>query len=183
MEHANLGQKTFLFFIARRSGFALAWFIALIAVVAFLDALPPSLQAYGNLLVFIGIVLFLLIAASTVGVALLEYRNFTISIYERNIKITRGILNRHEIGIPYKTIDRVDIIRTVVCQIFGVSNILIHIVPDDNPATKEEVFVLPFIEKGLAANIQKEIIEHSQVEHIKEINPAVSGQRFGQPPL
>lgn len=175
MEHNELGKKTFFFLIIKRSGFALACAVMLIASIAFLDVLPGKAQAYGDIIVFFGIVFVLVSIAATFGIAVLEYRNFTVAIYDRNIKITHGILNRHEVGIPYKTIERVDLMRTLINQIFGVSDIRIHIVQDDNPSTKEEVFTIPFVEKKLAESIQKEIIEHSQVEHIKDIagNPVL----------
>lgn len=169
MEHGKFGKKTFIFYILRRSGFFFVCTIIFFGLFFVTDLIPGSLQTYLRLIDFIFILFLLVIAASTIGLSYLEYHNFTVAILERNIKITRGIINRHEVGIPYKAIDRVDIVRTLLYQLFGLSDLVVHVASTDTKGNEESV-TLPFLEKDIAEQIQQEILKRSQVEHIKDVD-------------
>lgn len=170
MEHGNFGKKTLFFFMAQRSGFALVCIFIFSMILFFTDILPAFLLPYAQLINF-SLVIFILGAIGiTISIGFLEYKNFTISIFDRNIKMTRGIFNRYEVGIPYKAIERVDIHRSLVAQLFGVSDIIVYVSHDENPETQDEKVYLSFIEKNLANQIQQEILRRSQVEHITDVD-------------
>jgi uncharacterized membrane protein YdbT with pleckstrin-like domain len=174
MEHKKLGDKTLFLFVLKRSGFFFLSLIVLFAVIGLWGILPESLQRYVALANFLFVVFVLIVAAATFGIASLEYRNYTISVLEKNVKITRGILNRVEIGIPYRRVKRVDIIRTLMCQLLGVSNILITTLGDDDETSHDDEVLLPYIAKPLAEKIQHEILQHAQVEQIAMAHPGAS---------
>lgn len=165
----NLGERTLLLFVLKRSGFFLLSCIIVFLIISFSGMLPDAFSRYTNFANF-GLVIFLLITAGvTTLTAYLEYRNYTISILEKNIKLTRGILNRFEIGIPYRRIKRIDIIRTIACQMLGVSNIIITTTGDDDEDTHDNKIILPYLAKSLAERIQHEILQHSQVEQMRMV--------------
>ncbi len=168
--HKNLGNKTLGFLIAKRSGIALAVIAAAALVVAFTNVVPEQYRSYADLTDFIVIVAALLVAGGTAGVAFIEYHNYSISILEKSVKITKGILNRYETGVPYRRIKQVDIIRTLVCRIFGVSNIIITTVGDEDASHTHDQISLPYLEKGLAEKIQHEILQHAQVEQMRMVS-------------
>jgi uncharacterized membrane protein YdbT with pleckstrin-like domain len=169
MEHGNFGKKTFIFFVLRRSGFFFLCILIFLGLFLITDVIPGAIQSYLRLIDFLFILFLILTLGITVGIGYLEYHNFTISVLDRNIKITRGIINRHEVGIPYKAIDRVDIVRTLIYQIFGISDLVVHVASNDAKGGEETV-ALSFLEKGLAEEIQREILKRSQVEHIKDVD-------------
>lgn len=169
MEHKNLGDKTLLLFTLKRSGFLLFSCIIVFLLISFSGMLPESLSVYANFADF-GLILFLVLTAGiTALAAYLEYRNYTISVLEKNVRLTRGILNRFEIGIPYRRIKRVDIIRTIACRVLGVSNIVITTTGDDDHDVSNDKIILPYITKPLAEKIQHEILQHAQVEQMRMV--------------
>lgn len=169
MEHKNLGDKTLMLFIIKRSEFVLIAMIIVAIIIGFSGLLPETLARYVNFTDFFLILFLVLAAAATVGIAYLEYHNYSISVLEKNVKITRGILNRFEIGVPYRRIKRVDIIRTIVCRVLGVSNIVITTVGDEHTEKGSDEIVLPYLEKNLAGKIQHEILGHAQVEQMRMV--------------
>lgn len=169
MEHKNLGDKTLLLFMLKRSGFFLFSCIIIFLVISFSGMLPDAFSRYVNFADF-GLVVFLVITAGVTALtAYLEYRNYTVSVLEKNVKLTRGILNRFEVGIPYRHIKRVDIIRTIACQMLGVSNIIITTTGDDDEDVHGDKIILPYIVKSLAEQIQQEILQHAQVEQMRMV--------------
>src|SRR3989344_1004963 len=170
MEHKTLGNKTLGFLIVKRSGFMLAMIFAAILILLFTEIVPAEYRAYAELTDFFAVIAALLAIGGTAGVAFLEYHNYSITILEKNIRITKGILNRYETGIPYRRVKQVDIIRTIVCRFFGISNIIITTVgEEDSTHHSNEKISLPYLEKHLAEKIQHEILQHAQVEQMRMV--------------
>lgn len=168
MEYENFGKKTFIFFVLRRSGPFFGCLVIFLTLLALNNAIPYSIQSYVQIVDFFFVIGILALAVGTIGISFLEYHNFTISIYDRNVKITKGIINRYEIGVPHRAVDRVDITRSLISRFFGMSDIVIYVSSDDDQKTPNQKIVLPFIEKNLAAKIQQEILHHSQAQHFKD---------------
>ncbi len=139
----NLGRKTFILLLSRKTTVATSLFIVSILVFAAQEylaiavstfmALGGSVSAakvssmagtisYISLLIFLGaIIAFLLGFIAT----LLEYRNYTFTTDEFALKVRRGVFSRREISLPYRQIQDVDIIRTVPHRLFGVSRLVV----------------------------------------------------------
>lgn len=141
-QEQHLGRKTFLLFLSRRTTSAMILF--LVAIVLF--ALGPSLSlgvagalslggpinagavSTSSALILDAALLafFLGVLAFALGfiVSYLQYRNYVFSFDEFGVKVRRGILSQKEISIPYRQIQDVDIIRTIVHRCFGVSKLV-----------------------------------------------------------
>lgn len=171
MEHKNLGTKTLGFLIVKRSGPALLAIVFTIFMIFVFGIAPEEYRSYAGTAVFFTIIATILISGAMVGVALLEYHNYSITILEKSMKITKGILSRYESGVPYRRIRQVDIVRTPVCRLFGISNIIITLVGDEDIADDaNEKIPLPYLEKKLAERLQHEILQHAQVEQMRIVS-------------
>lgn len=153
----------------RRSGFLLSIIAFVFLVLLASGLVPEEYVSYAESADFFGIITVILVGGVTAGIALMEYHNYSISILEKNIKITRGILSRFEIGVPYRRIKQVDIVRTLTCRIFGISNIIITTVGDEDTSHTHDKIGLPYLEKHLAEKIQHEILQHAQVEQMRMV--------------
>jgi uncharacterized membrane protein YdbT with pleckstrin-like domain len=171
-----VGNRTLFMLIFKRS---LVFFI-LIPVLFFvlfgLWYVPSEYVRYaadGVMIYFVGMLLLL---AFLVGIGWLEYYRYWIFVDDKDLKIARGLIATEQIGIPYRRIQDIKIRRSLLDQVFGVSDIVIKILGVDNDADnqKEDEIILPSLEKQIAAEIQDIILKRAQVEQI-----SVLGQKFG----
>ena len=167
VEHKKMGNKTLFFFVLKRSKFLFAVIFIFLAILALSPIIPADVKHYAQMIDFWLSISIIVIAAGTFGLGYLEYHNLTVSIYVKTIKITKGVLTRHEIGVPFRRIKRIDIIRTLTCRFFGISNIVITTMGDEEQDADKDEITIPYIEKHLAEKIQHEILQHAQVEQIR----------------
>lgn len=177
-QYYPLGPKTLFMLILRKSGIPFLFFIGIIVGVFFLDSVPENLfnTAVTALLVSLVVFIFLFIIAFFIG--WLEYYRFSIAISNKDVRIKRGFIATEEIGVPFRRIRDVKIKRSLMDQIFGVSDIVV-ILSDfegNSPMSDESTMFLPSIEKGIAMEIQNSILRKSQVEQINLINTPEANQ-------
>jgi uncharacterized membrane protein YdbT with pleckstrin-like domain len=152
----HLGNKTLTLILYRRTTVAFMLFIAS-GIVAFLI---PSLSrgiagvaALGgnidqsqvnhissvlsslNLVIFVvSIILFLI----GMIVGLLQFRNHYIILDEFSMKMRRGIINHIEVSIPYRQIQDINLDRSLLHRLFGVSRLIMITAGHEDKADKEE---------------------------------------------
>lgn len=163
-----LGSKTLAIFVLQRIGvlfvFAAAVFISLIVA----RTLPPDyaalLHRIAGGIAAMGIVVFAVIFV----VAYVTYTRYSITLTADDLKMTRGFINEEEIGIPYRRIQDALIERDVADQVFGTSDIVIHMAYTEVGGSQgnASVLVLPSIDKDIAAHIQSEIVKRAEIEEI-----------------
>lgn len=125
----------------------------------YLDVAVNILFAYVAFLVVAFIV--------TILVGWLEYYRYSISISEKNLNVARGLIATEQIGIPYRRIQDIRIKRSMVEQIFGVSEVVISIVGSDgDDSTQHDTIILPALAKEVALEIHANILKRAQVEQI-----------------
>jgi putative membrane protein len=118
-----------------------------------------------------GLLATFLIFVITLLIAWLQYIMFQFRLDADIFKIKRGILTKSETAIPYRRIESVDIRRTLIHQLFGVSRITIETTIDsestsDNKSNaSDEVF--PVIDHVLAQNIQEELTKRANVQKMR----------------
>lgn len=171
--YQKLGIKTYwTFFILRRSVIFLAtlfltviffvarYFIDLYGLTQFIDFVNLAIMA-GFILSFVSIVLVFLIAY-------LEYARFQILISSNAFRITKGVLTKEEISLPYRRIQSVDIKQPLLYQIFGVSRLTIETVIDDDEISDskndDSDEVLPAVDSELALEIQRELTTRANIQ-------------------
>jgi uncharacterized membrane protein YdbT with pleckstrin-like domain len=177
-QEQHMGKRTFLLLLSRKTTVALVLFIVSVAVfslhsslaigIAGLAAMGGAVSgataisiagdiSYVSLFIFLGSIIAFLLGLI---VTLLQYRNYTFTLDEFDIKMRRGIFSKKEISISYRQIQAVDIIRSVSYRLFGVSRLVMITAGDDDPGENEEAdTVLDPIDKSIAEDI-RELLEH-----------------------
>jgi len=167
-QYEKLGGKTLSLFILKRSGFLFIILIALILALVFQGLIPVDyLDIFQSVIwgLVIALVVFGLIV---VALGLLEYKHYKIIISDETIKIYRGLFSEEEIGLPFRRIKQVNIERSLMDQILGISNINLTILGEEegNPMTKGDKILISVLDKNIAEEIQNIILKESEVEEI-----------------
>jgi|SRR5581483_5872540 len=163
-----LGTRTLLIFIFRKSGILFFLLLVLIAGWWLLHYVPFELI---NIAINIEMgVLFLFIALLVIIFSLgwLQYIRYWIFIDDKDVKIARGLIAIEEVGIPYRHIKDIKIERSLLDQLFGVSDIIVTVLGgDENQETeRESQLVLPAVSKQIALSIQNIVLKKAQVEQV-----------------
>lgn len=161
-----LGPKTLFMFILKRSAVLILLVPILLAGLFSLDYVPKEYFDIAVSALFGYLIFILMIFTVSFLLALLEYHRYWIFIDEKDLKIARGLIAIEQIGVPYRRISDVRIIRSLVDQIFGVSDILLTTLGDDNPDEKESTILLPSLSKEIAIQIQDIVLKKAQVEQV-----------------
>lgn len=99
----------------------------------------------------------------------LDYLFRTYRLEEFNLKICHGILNREELTIPYRQIQNVDIDRSLIYLIFGISRLtVINASHDDLEQHGETDIVLDPIDKKIAEAIRLELSHKIGVQIVQD---------------
>ena len=128
--------------------------------------------------IVIGTILTLFIvsfAVFLVGViiARLEYQNYTYTFEEFDLRMRQGILHRTETSLPYRQIQDVDIDRTLMFQLLGLSKLTIITAGHEESDEHEKVeVILQPIEKGVAEDIRVMLERRIGVQVIKGVQEA-----------
>lgn len=175
-----LGNRTLFMLIFRRSAvlFLLLplFLIGLIGIfyipVEFINLASTLLFGFFFFIVLVGIFAFF--------IGLLEYFRFWIFVDDKDLKIARGLISTEQIGIPYRRIQDIRIQRSLLDQIFGVSDIVIMVMgseDDDQDTAHESTTVLPALDSRIAIQIQDIVLKKAQVEQIHIVESHKSFQQ------
>lgn len=171
-DYQTLGKGAFWLFFLQISPAA---FILLIAsIVLFILSFQPFLantEKYFLLATLITFILSLLIFAGSFTFAWLTYINFVFLMAEDSFKIKRGILTKTENAIPYRQIQNVDIERSFMFQILGLSRLIILTAGHEDERSKgsdEAEGIIPAIDKTLAEWLQTELLKKADIQKVIE---------------
>jgi uncharacterized membrane protein YdbT with pleckstrin-like domain len=153
----SLGHRAFLLFLSRRIKFALFFFI-IVAAAWYGERWLPSAYApwgdYGvNMLTLISVLYFLAILVWT----WLEYRFYTYTFTDEAFIMTYGYVVRNELAALYHQIQNVNIQRSPLDRIIGVSKVIIFMNGSEHDAAHDKI-VLPAVGKTKAKLVQKELL-------------------------
>lgn len=165
----RLGGKTLFMLVFNKSLLAFFLFVLLAVALVFFPRIPARYIPIVIKFIFLYLGFFLLVVAGTFGAGWLEYIHYSIIIDEKNLKIKKGFIAEETTGIPYRRITDVKIERSLVNQIFGVSDIIISTMGEEeqqSASQEESETFLPAIEEKIALHIQDLILKKAQVEQI-----------------
>jgi len=123
------------------------------------------------------ILIWLLLVIVLAIIVYLQYQNYRIMVTDDCLKITRGLLNKEEISLPYSKIESVDIKQSFDNQLFGVSRLIITPTNDldeptppnskinTSPDIDEEI--IPVIDNNLALELQDVLAQKANISKIK----------------
>ena len=167
-QYDKLGGKTLALFILKRSGFLFVILIAIALVLGLQGFIPTDYSSIVQLVIFGLAIAFVALGLIIVGLGMLEYKHYKIIISDETIKIYRGLFSEEEIGLPFRRIKQVNIERSLTDQIFGISNINLTVLgeEDGDPTTKSDKIIISVLDKNIAEEIQNIILKESEVEEI-----------------
>ncbi|MFA6601982.1 MAG: PH domain-containing protein [Candidatus Paceibacterota bacterium] len=141
-QEQRLGSKAFVLIFLRKIAPAFAILIVAYTIIIFGSYLEQGL----NTSIFLGIspestyfsaskmiewlvsglfVLAFILFIIGYVVAQLTYINYTITIEEFNLKLKRGIFNLEAVSIPFRQMQDINIVRSIMYRFFGLSRIII----------------------------------------------------------
>jgi len=177
-KYQPLGRKVLWLFFLQISPVAfillvLSAFLFVLSSQPFLmDTVFGNMQKYaveGTLITFLAA---LLIIIGSFIFAWLTYINYLFMMADDSFKIKRGILSKKENAIPYRQIQNVDIERTLLFQILGLSRVIILTAGHEDNAMKgaasEAEGIIPAIDKKLAEWLQTELLKKADVQKVTE---------------
>jgi|SRR5581483_4753374 len=157
----SLGQRAFLLFLSRRIKFVLFLF-ALVAGAWYVERwLPPDYLLWGiyvtQALLVIAITYFVIIFVRTY----LEYRYYTYLFTDDAFIMTFGYVVRNEVATLYHHIQSVNIERSMLDRMIGVSKLVIVMIGSERESRRNQT-VLPAIGKKKARLVQGELLRRAR---------------------
>ena len=174
----NMGRRTMLLTVARHTTFGFVLFLisGILAFVGpFLAVTVTNLMTLGgtasktqyttvsdaisnlSVMALLGSVILILVGMI---IAIIQYRNHVFLLEEFSLKFRRGIFDKTEVSIPYRQIQDINLVRTVMHRIFGVSRLLMITAGREDDSTQNESdTIFDPIDADLAAEIQH-FLEH-----------------------
>jgi uncharacterized membrane protein YdbT with pleckstrin-like domain len=176
LEYKRLGHKTFLLFFLRRT--ALLFLIALLeaAILFFYSSVPTEYTYIANIVILALLGLFILIALLALLLAWMQYTHYKIFISADNIKINRGLIDEEELGLPFRRIKEANLERSLMDQLFGVSNVVLMVLGEEegDSLSKESKIILDSLDNKIATRIQEILLNKSEVEEVNMSSNAIS---------
>lgn len=152
----HMGERTLLLLLFRRLVPALILLVIGIVVIGVQDRLVAGISGVmdtmGQVNAFadrgaleivnsLGLILALLsIIVGGLGtlITFLQYRFFTFQLAEFDLRMKKGVFSIQEISIPYRQIQNVDITRSILYRLFGVSRLVVISAGHEDPTEKDE---------------------------------------------
>jgi len=196
----NLGRRTMLLLLARRTTIGFVLFI-LSMILAFMGpflaisiaslmsldgnvnnstvtSVSNAVSAFSVMALLASVILIL------VGmiIGLIQYRNRIFVLEEFNLKFRRGIISKTEISIPYRQIQDINLVRTAMHRIFGVSRLLmITAGREDSKTRNESDTIFDPIDFDLANELQNFLEHKIGIQIVERVVPPPDQNIQSQP--
>lgn len=177
--YQTFGKKVFWLFFLEAS--PIAFVVLLISIILFVlsfqsfltDTFLGNIQNYVLEATFITFIITLLIFLGALLFAWLTFTNYLFSMSDDSFKIKRGILSKTENAIPYRQIQNVDIERSLLFQMLGLSRLIILTAGHEDVAPKgsdEAEGIISAIDQKLGEWMQTELLKRADVQKVVETN-------------
>lgn len=176
----RLGIKVFYYYLSRRITIGIILLVVSFIVLSSKDAIASkfvllfSVSTTTLLVNYLTTGLFMISTLFILGAAFvswLSYISCSFILGENALSITRGLLNKKEISIPYRQIQNIDIEQSLSYRMMGVSKLVILTAGNDNDnsdkVTKSEG-VFDVIESKLAMMIKEYILQRANLQIVKD---------------
>lgn len=157
----SLGHRAFLVFFFRRIKFVI--FLFLLSFVASYSErwVPAEYAPWGDyaakMILLLSFAYFAFIFLETY----LEYRYYTYFFTEEAFIMTQGYVVRNEIATLYHHIQNVNIERSVIDRMIGVSKVIILMTGSDRNTQRNQI-VLPAVGKRKSKLVQAELLRRAR---------------------
>ena len=155
-ETHSLGHRAFFLFLSRR--IKLALFLCLLTFgIWYAGRFFPEYLIWTDYVAEFLLLLIVAYVSFIVIVTYLEYRRYTYSFTQEAFVMTHGYLTRNEVAAMYHQIQSVNIKRTPLDRMVGVSQLIITMTGTDKGSHQDHI-VLPAVGKTKAKLVQREIL-------------------------
>jgi len=157
----SLGNRAFFIFLFRRIKFVAFLFILAFAIWYTERWIPAGYVSWGD---YVAKVLFLVSSFYFAFVFLrtyFEYRYYTYLFTDEAFIMTYGYLMRNEVATLYHHIQNVNIERSPLDRMMGVSQIIIMMTGSDRETRRNQV-VLPAVGRKKARLVQSELLRRAR---------------------
>ncbi|HEU0080978.1 MAG TPA: PH domain-containing protein [Candidatus Paceibacterota bacterium] len=171
--YQTFGRKAYWLFLSKWLEVPTAFLIAAVglSLLGRSSYVPPEYKAYVSWgsLACLAIVIVSALVCAVASRLVFGAQRFALS--GDAFKLRQGVLRRHEVAIPYRQIQNVDIERTLYQQILGVSKLVVETAGEDDESTpvREGGAVLQDIDKDLAATLQEELIRRADIQRVTQV--------------
>ncbi len=146
------------------------------------SAMAASISNVGTIVILILLIVSLVVLIVGIIIARLEYKNLTYTFEEFDLRMKKGILHRTENSIPYRQIQDVDIDRTPMLQLMGLSKLSIITAGHEESTEHEKVeVVIEPIQKEVAEDIRQMLERKIGVQVVKSVVEADTEMESGSP--
>lgn len=170
----GLGPKTFWLMTLSNSGPALVILIISIAIQASKQFVGSSLTTPINYASLAGFSVAFFAFLMALIFAWLTHINYKLILDDFAFKISKGILAKEEVAIPYNKIQSVDIRQNLAGRIMGVSQLVILTAghEDQNEKTSgESEAEFPLIDTEIAIKLQEELLKRANTQQVVMASP------------
>lgn len=188
----GLGKKAFTFFLYRHMApAAVCLMVAILAAIlgnALVNGIVDLVSVAGpvshssvlaissftsnGIFALVAIALILAMIAFVRGS--IEYRNFSFTLEDLNLKVRHGILSTTEVSMPYRQIKGVSIERSIDYRMFGLSRLVLNTTRDSESAgNTDDKIILEPIDNVLADEVREILERKIGVQVIERAEEAV----------
>lgn len=179
------GMSLFIFLIAMVLGSLQDWLYqnvnGLYEMTGSHIAQASSDHIVGNFILGLWLLGFILFVVGVI-IAWLKYINFSYCLKEFDLILKRGILDREEITIPYRQMQDINVNRTFLYRILGVSKLIIDSAGHEEAEEQNETdVILEPIDKAAAEEIRDILQRRIGVQVIETEKEADREAQDGDP--
>ncbi len=188
-ERHRLGRKTYWLFFLKNSVGAILFFGAAILFLILSSIGSETLTGSLNLtndgvrtaqaFLVLGLLAtssaFILLGAISAIWTWYEYKSYTFILDDHALEVSRGIITKENISIPYHHIEDINLEQSLFYQMIGVCRLVIMTAgrgtnQDDYQDQSEGI--LPAIDIEMGHEIQKTIMKRSNYQEVINVNPS-----------
>lgn len=180
-KYYSLGSRVFWLFVLRRSVLSLFLLIGVVLLVGlrlFFAVQISGISKNINLLFWLSFgaasLSILAIVAELIGMiaAKLQYRVTKIMLDSYSLKITRGILNKEEVEIPYRRIESVAVWQPFIYRLMKIGKLVVTLTADLLPGeggSQREIddAVIPLMDFNLTQAVADSLTQRAQVQRMQ----------------
>jgi uncharacterized membrane protein YdbT with pleckstrin-like domain len=174
--YRTLGTKTFWVMVLQRSQGLFVLLLLVIALSAVGSAGPDIVPLQYTWITGLGVlgaaILFLVGIVGVLVISWLIYSNYKFALTDDALRISRGILNKEEVSIPYRQIQDINVMRMLPDRFLGVSRVVIMTAGEEDKndhGPVEAEGVLPVLDKTLAEELVQELSRRADVQRVVNI--------------
>lgn len=153
----SMSSKSLLALATTSGGVGLILSGVIVFLMQFIDVLPIE-EIYAEVSIFIksGVILIAILVilallavwGISVGMTFLAYYNFTVQVVDKDIVITRGLLEKRRVTVPLNRVQSVRVVANPLRQLFGYATVIIDNAGGGISGEGAKINLFPLVKKG-----------------------------------